>query len=140
MREFAELPPEQQVEYMGDISYHYMHDMLLYAYDYLDEFKLILCCSEGTRYAGMLDELVEMEIQGTHEYQEVLNSLGYQSPQLDSQLEHILITGMFNAFFELMIHEMPLAQAEDYLKNMWDFYGAGWMKLMGQQFVGRNAT
>ena len=81
MREFAELPPEQQVEYMGDISYHYMHDMLLYAYDYLDEFKLILCCSEGTRYAGMLDELVEMEIQGTHEYQEVLNSLGYQSPQ-----------------------------------------------------------
>ena len=53
----------------------------------------------------------------------------------DERLEHILITGMFNTFFELIIHEMPLEEAEHYLKEMRDFYTAGWMKIMGQQVI-----
>ena len=51
---------------------------------------------------------------------------------IDERLEHILITGMFNTFFELIIHEMPLEEAKHYLKEMRDFYTAGWMKIMGQ--------
>ncbi len=131
-KDFAELPPEVQPDNMSNISGDCMMDMLIYAYDNLDEFKLILCCSEGTRFAGLIDEMVEIEIQGTHDYQAVLNGLGRPSPQIDSRLEHIIITGMFNAFFELIIHEMSLSQAEVYLKEMRDFYTAGWMKIMGQ--------
>lgn len=130
--DFAMLPPEEQPESMGDITGRCMHDMLLYTYENLDEFKLILCCSEGTRFAGMIDEMVEIERKGTHDYQAVLESLGHPSPAIDSRLEHILITGMFNAFFELIIHEMPLEQAEKYLVELRDFYTAGWMKIMGQ--------
>lgn len=131
-QDFAGLPPEEQPENMGSISGNCMHDMLLYAYENLDEFKLILCCSEGTRYAGMIDEMVEIEVKGTHDYLKVLNTLGRPSPEIDSRLEHILITGMFNAFFELVIHEMPLCEAEKYLTEMREFYTAGWMKIMGQ--------
>lgn len=130
--EFAELPPEEQPDNMEDISGHCMHEMLLYAYENLDEFKLILCCSEGTRFAGMIDEMVEIEIKGTHDYQEVLNKLGRPSPRIDPRLEHILITGMFNAYFELIIHEMPIEQAENYLNELFEFYSAGWLKIMGQ--------
>ncbi len=131
-QDFAQLPPEEQPEHMGDISGRCMLDMLHYAYKHLDEFKLILCCSEGTQYAGMIDEMVEIEIQSTHDYQAVLNSLGRPSPQIDTKLEHILVTGMFNAYFELVIHEMPLEQAENYLTELREFYTAGWMKIMGQ--------
>lgn len=131
-KDFAELPPEVQPDNLSSISGDCMMDMLIYAYDNLDEFKLILCCSEGTRFAGMLDEMVEIEIKGTHDYQAVLEGLGRPSPQIDSRLEHIIITGMFNAYFELIIHEMPLSQAKVYLKEMRDFYTAGWMKIMGQ--------
>ena len=130
--DFAKLPKEKQPDCMGDISGKCMHEMLLYAYKNLDEFKLILCCSEGTRFAAMIDEMVEIEIKGTHDYQEVLHSLGRPSSQLDPRLEHILITGMFNAFFELVIHEMPQEQALNYLEEMRSFYTAGWLKLMGQ--------
>lgn len=132
MQKFANLPPEQQPENMSTISYQCMHDMLLYAYDNLGAFKLLLCRADGTRFAGMLDEMVEIEVKGTHDFQDVLTSLGRPSPYIDPQLEHILITGMFNAYFELIIHEMPLAQAENYLAEMWDFYSAGWLKIMGQ--------
>lgn len=130
--DFANLPPDEQPDNMGEISGKCMHDMLLYAYENLDEFKLLLCCSEGTRFAGMIDEMVEVEIKGTHDYQSVLETLGYHSPSIDPRLEHILVTGMFNAFFELIIHEMPLHEAEKYLTELREFYTAGWLKIMGQ--------
>ena len=97
-----------------------------------NEFKFILCHSEGTRFSKLIDEMVEIETKATHDYLEVLEKLSRPSPSIDERLEHILITGMFNTFFELIIHEMPLEEAEHYLKEMRAFYTAGWMKIMGQ--------
>ena len=131
-KQFAQLPPQQQPENLGSISGACMYDMLLYAYEPLNEFKLILCCSEGTRFANLIDEMAEIETKGTHDYLEVLKALGRPSPPIDERLEHILITGMFNTFFELIIHEMPLEEAKHYLQEMRAFYTAGWMKIMGQ--------
>ena len=131
-KEFADLPHEQQPEVMSEISGACMFDMLHYAYEHLEECKLILCCSEGTKFSGLIDEMVEIEAAATHAYQEVLQELGRPSPQIDPALEHILITGMFHTFFELIIHEMPLGDAENYVKEMRAFYTAGWMKIMGQ--------
>ena len=131
-REFAQLPHEQQPEVMGDMSGLCMYDMLHYAYAHLEECKLILCCSEGTRFSGLIDEMVEIEVESTHTYLAVLNELGRPSPKIDPKLEHILITGMFHTFFELVIHEMPLRDAENYIREMRAFYTAGWMKIMGQ--------
>ena len=131
-REIAQLPHKQQPEVMGDISGLCMYDMLHYAYAHLEECKLILCCSEGTRFSGLIDEMVEIEVESTHTYLAVLNELGRPSPKIDPKLEHILITGMFHTFFELVIHEMPLRDAENYIREMRAFYTAGWMKIMGQ--------
>lgn len=130
--DFAALPQEEQLEHMSEISGDCMTEMLLYAYEHLDEFKLILCRSEGTRFSGMIDEMVEIEVKGTQDYKEVLKALGRPSPEIDPRLEHILITGMFGTFMELIIHEMPLEQALSYLNEMRAFYSAGWMKIMGQ--------
>ena len=131
-KQFADLPHEQQPEVMGDISGVCMFDMLHYAYQHLEECKLILCCSEGTRFSGLIDEMAVIETEATHDYLRVLEGLGRPAPSIDEHLEHILITGMFNAFFELVIHEMPLEKAEMYLHEMRAFYTAGWMKIMGQ--------
>lgn len=130
--DFAALPQKEQVEHMSEISGDCMMEMLLYAYEHLDEFKLILCRSEGTKFSGMIDKMVEIEVKATHDYQEVLNRLGRPSPEIDPRLEHILITGMFGTFMELIIHEMSLEQALSYLEEMRAFYTAGWMKIMGQ--------
>ena len=131
-QEFANLPRERQPEVMGDISGLCMFDMLHYAYRNLESFKLILCCSEGTRFSGLVDEMVEIEVEATHAYLGVLEELGRPAPQIDLRLEHILITGMFHTFFELISHEMPLPEAENYVREMRAFYTAGWMKIMGQ--------
>lgn len=131
-QEFADMPPEEQPDNLSTTSGECMHEMLLYAYAHLNECKLILCRSEGTRFFKLIDEMVEIETKATHDYLKVLEKLGRPSPPIDERLEHILITGMFNTFFELIIHEMPLEEAEYYLKEMRAFYTAGWMKIMGQ--------
>jgi len=131
-QEFADIPPEEQPDKLSTVSGECMHDMLLYAYAHLEEFKLILCHSEGTRFSAFIDKLVEIETKATHDYLKVLKNLGRPSPLIDERLEHMLITGMFNTFFELIIHEMPFEEAEYYLKEMRAFYTAGWQKIMGQ--------
>lgn len=131
--DFVALPKEEQPKNLGVSSGRFMTDMLMYAYEHLDEYKLILCRSEGTRFYGMVDEMVEIEVKSTHDYQEVLKNLGQPSPDIDPRLEHILITGMLGAFMELIIHEMPLEQALEYLDEMQAFYTAGWMRIMGQK-------
>ena len=131
-KEFAEMPPELQPDNLTATSGECMYEMLLYAYAHLKEFKLILCCAEGTRFSRLIDEMVEIETKGTHDYLAVLEQLGRPAPPIDERLEHILITGMFNTFFELIIHEMPLEEAKHYLNEMRAFYTAGWMKIMGQ--------
>lgn len=50
----------------------------------------------------MIDEMVQIETNSTHDYQKVLERIGRPAPQIDPKLEHILITGMFNAYFELI--------------------------------------
>ena len=117
-KEFAEIPPEEQPDNLTSTSGECMYEMLLYAYEHLNEFKLILCCSEGTRFSKLIDEMVEIETNATHDYFKVLERLGRPVPSIDKRLEHILITGMFNTFFELIIHEMPLEEAKHYLKEM----------------------
>ena len=130
--EFAHLPYACQPEVLGDFSGACMFDMLHYAYDHLEDCQLLLCCAEGTRFAGLVDEMVQIEIDATHNYFQVLEELGRPVPDIDLRLEHILITGMFRTFFELIIHAMPLNEAEKYLREMRAFYTAGWMKIMGQ--------
>lgn len=71
-KDFAALPHEQQPEVMSDISGDCMFKMLHYAYEHLEECKLILCCSEGTKFSGLIDEMVEIEVESTHAYQKVL--------------------------------------------------------------------
>lgn len=129
---FAELPIEQQPEKMGAVSRRCMREMLLYMHEHRDEFHLLLCSAEGTRYASMLEEAVDLEIAATHRYYRVLEQLGSPAPAIDERLEHILVTGMMNAYFEIIVHDMPLESAFRYLDELSDFYTAGWTKIMGQ--------
>lgn len=40
--------------------------MVDYVYDHFDAFKLIACCSTGTRYEHYLDALIEIEVNASH--------------------------------------------------------------------------
>lgn len=80
----------------------------------------------------MKEEIIALEIEATHEYYRTLLRLGQPVPDIDKRLEHVLVAGLINAYFEMMVHDMPLPDAERRLNKLLDFYNAGWCRLMGQ--------
>lgn len=129
--DFARLSPEQQRADMSSISYECMDWMVDYVYDNLDAFKLLICCSEGTKYEDLIHEMVEIEVESTRCFIQNLRNLGQEVPEVDPQLEHILASGMLTAFFEMVVHDMTKSQAVNYVRELREFYTAGWGKIMG---------
>ena len=87
--------------------------------------------SEGTSYEHFVHNMVEVEVEYTLQYMEVLRRLGKDIPELDKSLCHIIASGMFNGIFEIVVHDMPREQALRDVDQLRDFYTAGWLKLMG---------
>ncbi|MCM1330163.1 MAG: TetR/AcrR family transcriptional regulator [Ruminococcus sp.] len=131
--DFEKLPEEVRPLQMGKISRRCMEDLLVYCYEHIWEVQLILKCSEGTKYAFLIDEMTELETESTHEYYKTLEKLGRPSPKIDRRLEHILTTGMMNAYFEVILHEMPFEDAKIFVRELFEFHTAGWAKIMGQE-------
>ena len=129
---FAELPEEEQPAHMGESSGRYVEWMVDYICQHREPVKLLLCRAEGTSYEHFVHNMVEVEVESTLRYMEVLRRLGKDIPQLNRSLCHIIASGMFNGLFEIVIHDMPREQAHLYMSQFRAFYTAGWLKLMGQ--------
>lgn len=130
--QFESLDPLEQISSMGDVGKSCMRELLGYMDKRRPQFHLILECAEGTPYAGLIDEMVALEVTATERYCGVLRSMGKEVPDIDRRLEHMLVTGMMNAYCEIIIHDMPFEDAQRYMEELGDFYTAGWLKIMGQ--------
>ena len=129
---FAELPEKEQPAHMGEASGDYVDWMVDYICEHREPVKLLLCRAEGTSYEHFVHNMVEVEVEYTLKYMEVLRRLGKEIPQLNRSLCHIIASGMFNGMFEIVIHDMPREQAHRDVTQFRAFYTAGWLELMGQ--------
>ena len=129
---FAELPEKEQPAHMGEASGDCVDWMVDYICEHREPVKLLLCRAEGTSYEHFVHNMVEVEVEYTLKYMEVLRRLGKEIPQLDQSLCHIIASGMFNGLFEIVIHDMPREQAHRDVTQFRAFYTAGWLELMGQ--------
>ena len=129
---FSELPEELQPDHMGIESSNCVHWMVDYICQHRDPVKLLLTRSEGTSYEHFVHNMVEVEVEYTLQYMEVLRRLGREVPQLSQSLCHIIASGMMSGIFEIVIHDMPRDQALRDVDHLRDFYTAGWLKLMGE--------
>lgn len=127
---FAELPEEEQPLHMGTASQSYIHWMVDYICDHPEPVKVLLTRAEGTGYENFLHNMVEVEVDSTLRYMEVLRRLGRPVPELDRALCHIAASGMLSSIFEVVVHDMPREQALSYANRLRDFYTAGWLKWM----------
>lgn len=128
---FAQQPPEVQRDNLGVTSSTWMTGMIDYLYENKTAFRLVLTRSEGTRYASFMEDVVRIEVEATHRFYDVLRSLGTDVPYIDPDLEHVIVSGMFASYFELIIHDLPREKSRDYVRQMYLFQAAGWLRLMG---------
>lgn len=134
LENFNKLSGEEQTQKMTDISGDAMLRMLDYIYEYVDVFKLLILCVEGTKYADFIHQLVLKETGSTFAYIETLKQMGISIKPINKNLVHMLSSGLFTCAFETIVHDMPKEEAREYVRQLQQFYTAGWEQLLGVKF------
>ncbi len=105
--------------------------MMEYLYDHFDAFRLIICRSQGTRYAGFTHEMAQLEENVTLKYMKELKSKGVPVKTVNKKELHLLVTSVIEAIFEAVAHEFSRKEALHYAHTLEEFYLPGWRALFG---------
>lgn len=128
---FAAMPHAQQQASMAAYTADGMIRMADFVYENHDAFKLLLSCSEDTEYADLIEALARMDEQANRNFEQVSSQAGAPVSSLPPKLEHILTTGLFTMFFELILHDIPRDESEAYIRSMIRFFTCGYAGIMG---------
>lgn len=131
---FSNATPKEQIESLHNYSEQGMEKVIDIIYDYFDSFKLIICCGFGSSYENFVDILVDMEVESTVKFVEVLKKQGHDLPHIRVDLCHILANSLFNGIFEIVAHDFDKESAKEYVNSLQDFFAAGWDRLLGLKY------
>lgn len=129
--EFATYPPERQYNEMHTYVDSKVDVMIDIIYDNFDAFKLIVCKSAGSGFEYYIDKMIDVETANTVRFIKQLNGAGIKMNEVRADLSHMLSSAMFNGIFEVVAHDLPREEARGYIKQVQDFFNAGWDKLLG---------
>lgn len=113
---FHSFDKEAQLAEMGQYTSLHQMEMLDYIYDHFDVFRLLLDCAEGTQFSCFVEELVEIEVDYTYKYMEVIGCKSVKSGLVTEEFVHIVVTAYFNGMFEVVRHNMDKASAVKYVR------------------------
>ena len=100
-------------------------------YDNWEEFKLLICCSTGTRYEHFIHDLVMIEQEKTLEYLEAAREKGVAVKQIEEKELHLLLSAYATALFEVVVHDFTREEAVHYMKTIGEFFYPGWRAVLG---------
>ncbi|MBR3634810.1 MAG: helix-turn-helix transcriptional regulator [Lachnospiraceae bacterium] len=137
-RKLYEINETEQFEKMEDIELDKLWDdgrdsqiTIGFIYDHLDEFKLIVSRSKGTRYESFVHDIAVMEENTTLRYIKLLEKRGLNKKKIDPKELHLLITVNVDAVFQTVEHDFTRKQAMHYAKTLDEFFTVGWKKYFG---------
>ena len=122
---FHSFDEQTQRDEMGRYTANHQMEMLDYIYDHFDEFRLLLSGAHGTHFAHFLDELVDIEVEYTYKYMEVIGCESVKQGVVTEDFIHMIVTAYFNGMFEVVRHNMDRAAARRYVKMLNDYHMAG---------------
>ena len=105
-----------------------MKPVLDFAFDHLDDVRLLLFSAEGTKYQGILDKVAEMEANATCR---VMTEAGYP-PFTEEQQEEMfcVMRHQYQMYAEAIKNGWSKERTWNYWKRVSSFYTEGWKKLL----------
>ena len=132
---FHSLDDSTQEAEMGEYTSRHQMEMLEYIYDHFDEFRLLLDCSDGTRFSSFVDELVDIEVEYTYKYMEVINCESVKSGVVTEDFIHIIVTAYFNGMFEVVRHNMSRDDARKYIRLLNRYHMQGFSTVFNPEIT-----
>ena len=124
---------ETQRREVGKYSGDAMLAMVDYIYEHMDEFRLLLDASYGTRFHNFVDRLVEIEEEYTWKWMEATGSRMEPEGGMTREFYHIMVTAYFEGIFEVVRHKMSREDAKKYVAMMGKYHHAGFLAIVGEQ-------
>ncbi len=121
-----DLIEQENTKISRELSTTYLRRFINYIYDNFDIFKLIICCSNGTKYENYIHNLVELEVEVAEKYYGILRDMGKIEGEVSQKLHHMITSAYFTAVFETVVHDMSRKEAEEYINDLAVFFNCGW--------------
>lgn len=129
---FHRMDRAEQAAQMPDYADGGTMELVEYMYDHLDEFRLLLDDSYGTRFHNFVDELVRIEVEYTYKYMEAVGSTAQLGDATTQRLLHIVTTSRFESIFEIIRHGMSLEEAREYIGLLSRYHRTGFLAVFGE--------
>ena len=107
--------------------------VMAFIYDHLDAFRLLVCCSQGTRYENYSNTLAEMEEESSLKFIDVLRERGDLVPEFDRREFHLLVSANVEAVLQPIRHDFTREEALHYAQTINTFFAKGWKLLCGME-------
>ncbi len=104
---------------------------MTYIYDHFDEFRLLICKSQGTRYESFTHDVAALEEKVTLSYMKELKRKGVKVNNVEKKEFHLLITASIEALFQAVEHDFTRKEAIHYANTLKKFYLPAWKALFG---------
>lgn len=97
----------------------------------MEDYHLLLTCSQGTKYEHFLHDLTEKAQKEMLDYLPVLQLSGLEIQPLGKKEMHLVMSAYVTALFEPVIHQYSQDEALRCLKAVESFFLPGWKTLFG---------
>lgn len=129
--QFHQMTPEKQAVTMPEYADGGTAELVDYMYEHLDEFRLLLDASYGTRFHNFVDELVRIEVEYTYKYMEAVGYAAKLDDAITEKLLHIVTTSRFEGIFEIIRHGMRRKEAAEYIELLSRYHRTGFLAIFG---------
>lgn len=113
------------------VTYKVVADFINYIYDNFNSFKLLLMCSDGTKYDSFVDDMVALEMNEREKVFAILKMKKIEFHEPRKEECHLLTHSYFSSIFEVVIHNFTKEEALEYGHTLITFYNAGWRAVLG---------
>lgn len=129
---FHLMTPEEQAERMPKYADGGTSELIDYMYEHLEEFRLLLDASYGTRFHNFVDELVRIEVEYTYKFMEAVGYSDKFGDAVTQKLLHIVTTSRFESIFEIIRHGMSREEATKYIELLSRYHRCGFIEIFGK--------
>lgn len=128
---FHRMDRDAQAAHMAEYADGGPAELVDYIYEHLDEFRLLLDASYGTRFHNFVDALVRIEVEYTYKYMETVGYPARMGDALTEKLLHIVTTSRFESIFEVVRHGMTRREAAEYIDLLSRYHRTGFLAIFG---------
>lgn len=128
---FSHMDRDAQAAHMAEYADGGTAQLVDYMYDHLDEFRLLLDSSYGTRFHNFVDMLVRIEVEYTDKYMKAAGYPAWMGDAMTEKLLHIVTTSRFESLFEVVRHGMSREEAAEYIDLLSRYHRTGFFAIFG---------